>query len=203
MSLTVNANATTSITPIKEGTYLAVCNMLIDLGVQYNETYKNSSRKVLVGWELPEETIVVDGEEKPRMLSKQYTASLSDKANLRQDLISWRSRDFTPDELKAFDLKNIVGKSCLITVIHRESNGKTYANISTIAALPKGMPKGQLSEPATVFDLDTCKLEDIDNLPKWIADIVRKSQTYEERMAEPAAIEEYVEEMKDEEGLPF
>ncbi len=203
MSLTVNANATTSITPIKEGTYLAVCNMLIDLGVQYNETYKNSSRKVLVGWELPEETIVVDGEEKPRMLSKQYTASLSDKANLRQDLISWRSRDFTPDELKAFDLKNIVGKSCLITVIHRESNGKTYANISTIAALPKGMPKGKLSEPATVFDLDTCKLEDIDNLPKWIADIVRKSQTYEERMAEPAAIEEYVEEMKDEEGLPF
>lgn len=203
MSLTVNANATTSITPIPEGTYLAVCNMLIDLGVQYNETYKNSSRKVLVGWELPEETIVVDGEEKPRMLSKQYTASLSDKANLRQDLISWRSRDFTPDELKAFDLKNIVGKSCLITVIHRESNGKTYANISTIAALPKGMPKGQLSEPATVFDLDTCKLEDIDNLPKWIADIVRKSQTYEERMAEPAAIEEYVEEMKDEEGLPF
>lgn len=203
MSLTVNANPTSSIAPIPEGTYLGVCNMLVDLGVQYNETYKNASRKILIGWEIPEETFTVDGEEKPRVLSKRYTASLDERATLRQDLAAWRGRDFTQEELAAFDLRNIVGASCLINVIHKESNGKTYANISSIMALPKGMQKGQLSEPATVFDLDTCKLEDIDNLPKWIADIVRKSQTYEERMAEPAAIEEYVEEMKDEEGLPF
>ena len=178
MSLTVNANPTSSIAPIKEGTYLGVCNMLVDLGVQYNETYKSSSRKVLIGWEIPEETFTVDGEEKPRVLSKRYTASLDERATLRQDLAAWRGRDFTPEELAAFDLRNIVGASCLINVIHKESNGKTYANISSIMALPKGMKKGTLSEPATVFDLDSCTLADIDNLPKWIAEIVKKSQRY-------------------------
>lgn len=203
MSLTVNANPTSSIAPIPEGTYLGVCNMLVDLGVQYNETYKNASRKVLIGWEIPEETFTVDGEEKPRVLSKRYTASLDERATLRQDLAAWRGRDFTPEELAAFDLRNIVGASCLINVIHKESNGKTYANISSIMALPKGMKKGTLSEPATVFDLDSCTLSDIDNLPKWIGEIVKKSQTYEEKMAAPAKIEEFVEDLKEEDGLPF
>lgn len=203
MSLTVNANPTSSISPIPEGTYLGVCNMLVDLGVQFNETYKTSSRKVLVGWEIPEETITIDGEQKPRTLSKRYTASLDERATLRQDLAAWRGRDFTQEELAAFDLRNIVGASCLINVIHKESNGKTYANISSIMALPKGMKKGTLAEPAIVFDLDTDDLSAIDNLPNWIGEIVKKSQTYEERMAEPVKIQEYVEELEDEGGLPF
>lgn len=200
MSLTVNANAASTITPIPQGTYLAVCNMLVDLGVQYNETYKNSSRKVLIGWEIPEETILIDGEEHSRTLSKRYTASLSESANLRQDLAAWRGRDFTPDELAAFDLRNIVGTSCMINVIHRDSGGKTYANIQSIMALPKGMPKGQLSENAIVFDLDTGDLDDIDKLPKWIADIIKKSTTYQERTLVPPAVEEFAE---DDGELPF
>lgn len=203
MSLTVNATEGTGIQPIAEGTYLAICNMLVDLGLQYNETYKNSSRKVLIGWEIPEETYEYDGEVHRKNLSKRYTASLSERATLRQDLASWRGRDFTQEELAAFDLRNIVGASCLINVIHKESNGKTYANISSIMALPKGMKKGTLAEPAIVFDLDTDDLSAIDSLPNWIGEIVKKSQTYEEKMAVPAAIEEFVEDLKEEDGLPF
>lgn len=203
MSLTVNATEGTGIQPIAEGTYLAICNMLVDLGLQFNETYKNSSRKVLIGWEIPDETYEYDGETHRKTLSKRYTASLSERATLRQDLAAWRGRDFTQEELAAFDLRNIVGASCLINVIHKESNGKTYANISSIMALPKGMKKGTLAEPAIVFDLDTDDLSAIDNLPNWIGEIVKKSQTYEEKMAAPAAIEEFVEDLKEEDGLPF
>lgn len=202
MSLTVNATEGTGIQPIKEGTYLAICNMLVDLGLQYNETYKNSSRKVLIGWEIPEETYEYDGEVHRKNLSKRYTASLSERATLRQDLASWRGRDFTQEELAAFDLRNIVGKSCLINVIHKESNGKTYANISSIVALPKGMPKGELVEPPVIFDLDTDDLAKIDKLPAWIGEIIKKSQTYEERLAEPAKITE-VPIDDSEEQLPF
>ena len=202
MSLTVNANPASSIAPIAEGTYLAVCNMVVDLGVQYNETYKSSARKVLIGWEIPDETYEYDGETHHRTLSKRYTSSLDERANLRQDLAAWRGRDFTPEELQGFDLNNIVGASCLINVIHKESNGKTFANISSIMALPKGMKKGQLSEPPVVFDLDTDDLSAIDNLPKWIGEIVKKSTTYEERLAGLAKIEEVPVE-EGEEGLPF
>lgn len=187
MSLTVNGSSASSIEPIPEGTHLAVCSMLIDLGMQYSEQYKNSSRKVLIGWEIPEETIELDDGPHPRTISKRYTASLNERSNLRADLAAWRGRDFSPEELAAFDLRNIVGKSCLINIIHSTKEGKTYANIGSVMALPKGMAKGKLSEPPTVFDLDTDPLELVENFPKWISEIVKKSSTYQERLTPPAA----------------
>ena len=187
MSLTVNGSSASSIEPIPEGTHLAVCSMLIDLGMQYSEQYKNSSRKVLIGWEIPEETIELDDGPHPRTISKRYTASLNERSNLRADLAAWRGRDFSPEELAAFDLRNIVGKSCLINITHSTREGKTYANIGSVMALPKGMKGGKLSEPPTVFDLDTDPLELVDNFPKWIGDIIKKSSTYQERLAPPAA----------------
>ena len=54
-------------------------------------------------------------------------------------------------------------------------------------ALPKGMKGGKLSEPPTVFDLDTDPLEMIENFPKWISEIIKKSSTYQERLSPPAA----------------
>lgn len=199
MSLIVNGSSASNYDPIPEGTHLAVCNMIVDLGMQYNETYKNTSRKVLIGWELPEEHIELEDGEHTRTISKRYTASLSESSNLRQDLAAWRSRDFTPEELAAFDLRNIIGKSCLLTIIHKDSNGKTYANIQSISALPKGMQKGELSEGATLFDLDTDPLDAVDLLPKWIADIIKKSSTYQERLNAP----KLTELPPDEEDLPF
>lgn len=187
MSLTVNGSSATSISPIEEGTHMGVCNMLIDLGMQFNEVYKNSSRKVLIGWEIPDETIELDDGPHPRQISKRYTASLNEKSTLRSDLAAWRGRDFTPEELAAFDLRNIVGASCLINVIHKESNGKTYANIGNIMALPKGMAKGKLSEPAVIFDLDTDPVEDVEKMPKWIGDIIKKSETYQQRITPAVA----------------
>lgn len=185
MSLTVNGESAPSIAPVEEGTHLGVCSMLIDLGMQYSEVYKKSQRKVLIGWELPDETIEIDGEMKPRVLSKRYTANLSEKSNLRKDLASWRGRDFTPDELKAFDLKNIVGASCLLTIIHSKNGEKTYANIQSVVKLPKGMAKQALFEPPVVFDLDTDPLERVEDMPAWIAELIKKSETYQARITPP------------------
>lgn len=199
MSLTVNSNATSTIEPISEGTHLGVCNMLVDLGLQYNETFKNTSRKVLIGWEIPGETIELEDGPHPRTISKRYTASLNESANLRQDLAAWRGRDFTPAELEAFDLRNVIGTSCLITVIHKVSNGKTYANIQTITALPKGMERGRLTDKPLVFDLDTDPIDTVEALPKWIAEVIKKSQTYQDRLSAPVKFTE----VDDEEQLPF
>lgn len=199
MSLTVNSGSTSSYEPISEGTHLAVCNMLVDLGMQKSETYGTSSRKVLIGWEIPDETIQLDDGPVPRNISQRYTASLNEKAILRRDLAAWRGRDFTDEELAAFDLKAIVGKSCFINVIHKSYNGKTYANIQNVMALPRGTAPGKLSEPPIVFDLDTAPLEDIEKLPKWIADIIKKSPSYEERLTESPKMEE----VDDDGKLPF
>lgn len=200
--LTASASSSASYAPIPEGTYPAVCNMLVDLGMQFNEAYKNTSRKVLIQWQIPEETIEIDGEEVPRTISNRYTLSLGEKASLRADLAAWRGRDFTPQELEAFDLRNIVGAPCLINIIHKDSNGKRYANISSIMALPKGMPKPQISGEPIIFDLDESPLADVAKLPKWVAEIIYKSTTYQDKISTPPTAEDF-KELDDSEPLPF
>lgn len=201
MSLTVSSSPSTFIAPIEEGSHLGVCSMLIDLGMQYSEMYKNSSRKVLIAWEIPDETIELEDGPHPRTISKRYTASLNESSNLRQDLAAWRGRDFTGEELEAFNLRNIVGKSCLINVIHKESGNKVYANIQSIMALPKGMKAGQLSEPPVIYDIDADPVEAVNNLPTWIKDLVTKSQSYQEKLAAPPKLT--VIEKEDDGELPF
>ena len=199
MSLTVNGSSASNIAPIEEGTHLAVCSMIVDLGQQYSEVYKTSSKKVLIGWEIPDETIELDDGPHPRTLSKTYTASLNESANLRQDLAAWRGRDFTPEELAGFNLRNIAEKSCLINVIHKESNGKTYANIQNIMALPKGMQPGKLSEPPVIYDIDADPIDKVEALPKWIQDRIKKSSDYEAKLnAKPTFTE-----VTDDGELPF
>lgn len=184
MSLTVNENGGGAGIPIlAEGSYAAVCYMLVDIGLQKNERYGNSSRKVIIGWEIADEFVEVDGEKKPRVFSARYTASLNEKAILRRDLAAWRGRDFTDDELKAFDLRSIVGAPCLVQVIHKDGgNGKTYANLASIMRLPKGMPAPQLTLDKVIYDIDESPIDDVAKLPEWIANAVKSSESYQQRL---------------------
>lgn len=140
--------------PIPEGTYIATCVRVIDLGTQVT-TYMGADklqRKVLVAWEVPDEMVEFEGKSQPALIQKRYTASLSDKANLRKDLEAWRGRRFTDEELRGFDLKNVLGSACQIQVLHSEDGA--YANVQTIMALPKGMPKPEPIHSLINFSLD-------------------------------------------------
>ena len=121
------------------GTHIARCIKLIDIGTQKGDyqgkvTFK---RQVIVGWELPT-TLMQDGDYagKPFIVSKFYTASLGEKANLRKDLINWRGRDFTPEELAGFDPKKILGAPCMISLT---LNDKKKSRVSGVISMPKGM----------------------------------------------------------------
>ena len=74
--------------PVEPGVYIAICIGVVDLGEQYSEKFKNYANKVKFIWELVGETIEVDGEQKPRQLSKEFTFSISKSASERSaDLI--------------------------------------------------------------------------------------------------------------------
>lgn len=223
MSLTVNEGAASAIPLLPEDVYPAVCSMLVDLGDQYSEKFGKTSRKVLIGWELPTEKLD-NGE--PRRLSNTYTASLNAKGNLRKDLISWRGRDFTPDELKAFDLRNIVGVPCMISVIHKlGQDGQKRAVIGGVMKLPKGMVPSAPSVEPTIFDLDAPDAAArLGELPEWIQTRVKESETWkamtdeaqyarveergkraEESTPDPAAVAQISEALaeEDDDALPF
>ena len=63
--------------PIDPGVYIAVCVGVVDLGEQYSEKFKNYANKLMFIWELPGELIEVEGEQKPRQLSKEFAFSVS------------------------------------------------------------------------------------------------------------------------------
>ena len=137
------------------GNHVARCVGMIDIGTQTSEYQgkTNHARKIVVRFELPNE-LMADGEYagKPFIVSKFYTASLGEKANLRKDLESWRGRPFTTQELAGFDSKNILDKPCMVNVVHNE---KGKAKIASIAPVPKGLEVPPRSNPILYFSLES------------------------------------------------
>ena len=153
MGLTVSEGAG-SFELAPAGTHTARCYLIIDLGTQQTEFQgeRKTARKVLVCWELLGDERMSDG--RPFSVAKRYTASLHEKAQLRKDLAAWRGRDFTPEELKGFELPKVLGAFCLLNLIRVEKNGRDYINVASIMALPKGMPKPEGVNDMLAFDLD-------------------------------------------------
>lgn len=152
-----------------EGNHIAVCYLVCDLGVHESafQGKITAKRKVRISFEIPGETME-DG--RPFSVSKNYTLSLNEKANLRKDLQSWRGRAFTEQELDGFDIFNVLGHACMVNVIHTTSdnNGNTYANIASIAALPKGIPAPKAKNELIAFSLDDYSDKIFNKLPEWL-----------------------------------
>lgn len=164
-------------TQAPEGSLLARCVRLIDLGT-HHDTYEGKPiirNQVLVTFELPGETIEIDGEHKPLTISRFYTNSLSEKANLRKDLESWRGRQFTQEELERFDLQNILGAPAILSVVH---NLKGKAQIKAVMKVPKGMTVPDAYNEPYAFWLDEFDREAFNELTDGIKKIVMESDEY-------------------------
>lgn len=182
MGLKVFDKGGASFAPLEAGTYLARCVGLIDLGLCHNDFYNKDQQRVRIIWELPTETVNVDGEDKPRWMSKTYTASLSDKATLRKDLDNWRGKPFTPQELKGFELRNIVGAPCILTVQHKEGQNGAYAVVGGVGKVMKGMTVPELTQDPIIFDMDSGDCFDVfETLPEWMQkELFKDSLTWQE-----------------------
>lgn len=206
MSFIIKEEGGSRIPPVAEGSYPAVCVGLVDLGLQEQEFEgrKKVSRQVTIIWELVGETIETSEGTLPRTINKTYTASLHERSGLRKDLKSWRGREFTAEELKGFDLQNILGAPCLLQIVHKNTANGTYANIAAIMSLPKGMPRPVPTTVPTLFDIDADNAEsEFANLPEWLQKKVVDSPTWAERTAGKTA--NFVEMLNnDDDGeLPF
>jgi len=164
MSFVVRANEST-FKPVPPGTHLARCYRIVDLGTQETQYQGkiNHQRKLMIQWEVHGQDddghALVTKAGEPMTISKNYTVSLGEKARLRQDLITWRGKAFTPEELKGFELKNLLGVWCMLSVVETQGNdGKTYSNVNAITPVPAIVKKNGLpsyfNEPG-IFSIDT------------------------------------------------
>ncbi len=159
------------------GSHIAVCYRVIDLGTQ-TRTWEGSEKQVrelMLGWEIQGEAME-SGER--FAIHERYTFSSAKKANLRKVLESWRGQPFTDEDFAdgGFDVSKLLGAPCMLTVIHKESNGKVYANVQSVAKLMKGVEVKDLQQPKQYFCFDGAPdLSVFTNLPDYWKDMIAAS----------------------------
>ena len=194
--------------PVPEGLHHAVCYRVTDLGT-HATPWDTMVRKVLVSWELPQERIDFErdgvSENLPRVISKKYTLSLHDKANLRRDLENWRGKKFTAQELTGWDLKKIIGANCFLQVLHKETKeGRTFADVSSIVGLPKKTEKLNPENETAFFSFDDGG--DIpEDTPEWITTLIKESVEWQQRQGRDTdpPPEEAVQTTEEGDDIPF
>jgi len=174
------------------GSHMARLYSIIDLGHQATEWAGESKimHKVVFTWELhgdddngqPLQT----DDKKPLIVSKRYTVSLGDQARLRQDLEAWSNKKMSPEDRKNFDLKNLLGKFCMVNITHSE-DGK-YANISGISPVPSALRNAQPDgiNPPLHFWLAEFDQAKYDALPKYYKEKITESSEWRGQKAREA-----------------
>jgi hypothetical protein len=177
--------------PVPAGSHIAVCDCVCDLGLQSGSTlYPQAKQQVYVRWELPNERIefTKDGKKQvgPMVIGKTYTASMNEKATLRHHLESWRGRQFTDEEAAQFDVAAVLGKPCMLTVMHTQKGDKTYANITGIGPLPKGIDRKTIIPEIAAVVYSPDNTATYQQLPEWLRKKI-DAQILPEKPAEPQA----------------
>jgi hypothetical protein len=185
MPLNATSSGGSTTPPIPAGTYQAVCYSVVDLGTHTGDYMGQQKRqhKIRITWEVPSERMKItkDGQELdlPRVIGKSYTLSLHEKSSLFADLTSWRGKAFTPDELKCFDVYNVLKANCLLTIVAGKSNdGKPFAKVSSLGGLMKGMKRLEPESQILSFSLQEDGMNLPAGMPEWMAKDIKDSEEY-------------------------
>lgn len=144
-----------------EGTSAAVLTCLAYLG-KHESTWQGETKiRELVGlaWELAE-----PAEEDGRYLSvtEVLTASLHEKAKFFSRVLALTGgREPQP----GFDLEKLLARGAIVTVVHDVRDGKTWANVSQVGPLPRGMAAPVPSVPPLYYDIETHDPAAFERLP--------------------------------------
>jgi|TARA_R110001606_G_C15403403_1_gene653615 hypothetical protein len=179
---------------VPSGTHIARCFSMVHIGTttwEYLGETKETD-KVRISFEIPGEMRVFseDQGEQPMVIDKEYTLSMHEKANLRKDLESWRGKTFSDKEAREFDILNLIGIPCSLGVIHKDTKGgNTYARISSISGIPKGIKAPDQINKNQIFDYNDNFSEDfIESLPTWIVEQIKETPEYKKIHSEDSTI---------------
>jgi hypothetical protein len=156
---------------LMDGTYPARISVIADLGTQmevpYQETVAVEQKRLAICFEFPTETIEIDGAQLPQWLTKEYTKSFGEKANLMKLIKALKPSATALDEL--------AGMECLVTV---GSTATGNAKVTTVVGMMKGMEVAALSKPAVVFDFSEPTTEALAGIPQHLQEKVKRAVDY-------------------------
>jgi hypothetical protein len=125
--------------PAPSGTHAAVLVDVIDLGWIPNSFAKpgqaDKVHKIRLVWQLAE---CPPGSDRRYTVGRLYTLSLHERSTLRKHLDAWVG-PLSPSQLAGFDLEELIDCASLLSIVHNDRDGATWANVEAVMRLPKGM----------------------------------------------------------------
>jgi len=153
-----------------EGAHNSALVNIIDLGTQDGGEY-GPKHKIQLAYELVDEK-TTDG--KAMVAYRQYTFSASAKGNLMKDIrAAWGIKD------SDVEMDELLGKACMVTIEHKETDNGTFANITNVGMLPKGVKPRKATEPLRSLYLDDSFDQEVyDALPDFLKEKIAGSPEY-------------------------
>ena len=156
-----------------EDSHFANCVQVIDLGTQDGGQW-GPKRKVQLAFEIADEETSDGG---ALVVYRQYTFTDSQKGALMRDLKAWLKLSSG----EGFDMEDCLGKPALIGVEHNETDKGTFANVTSVSAVPKGSKvRKPTEEIKSLFLDDNFDREVFESLPEFLQNKIADSPEYEE-----------------------
>lgn len=152
---------------LDEGGYAARIYSIVDIGMQ--ETKFGLKQQIIITWELPSE---LSDEGLPHAISKFYTLSLNEKANLRKDLESMKGKipaEKLEDPVFIDNLfTKLLGTTCQLSISqYKNKEGYNRNGIEGVGKLMKGTDVPAAVNTPVLLDLENYDQSVYDALPEW------------------------------------
>jgi hypothetical protein len=165
----------------QRGRQRAYCISIVDIGMHVNPKYGKNRRRLILSFELPDDPIQAGPHAgKPFVISKEFTASLDEKSDLRNKLVQpVEEKSLTDDEAKAYDICQLLGRPMELVIHHKNKinnpSEKTYEILNFLSVPERDLinfPKC-FHEPY-LFDLNNFDKAVFDKLPEWVQKKINK-----------------------------
>ena len=195
------------------GLHLARCYRIVDVGTQKSEYIKGQVKyqhKIMLAWEIHGQNddggaiTMADG--RPFAVFRHYTLSWSDRASLRIDLQSWRGKPFNEEEMKKFDLNNILGAWCMLNVIEKPGDdGNVYSGINGVTPVPSMIKKSGFPNPINKNEIFNLSDPDLEMIKGFSENLKRKIESSPEwqKLSAPPIQGASLSEPEDDNSIPF
>lgn len=164
-----------------QGFHIARCCQIIDLGTsEQGGQYPGKKRKINFVWELPEEQEIFDPEKGPQpfIVKSQFTLTFNEKSSLRKCVENWIGKKMSDSEASKFNIGLLLGRPCMINIVHNTKGDQTYANVSAITPLAKGVECPQPFNKPIAFNVNAPDLEVLKSLPQFLQDKIKESDEF-------------------------
>lgn len=172
---------------IPAGTYLARLYSIIEIGTETFEYQgeEKKSHKIRLTWELPTELKVFNEEkgEQPIVISEEMGFSMHEKATLRSKIVhGMLGTSLTDTEAEGFDIDNLLGKECLLNIVHKPSKKDSevkYEQINSVSPLMKGQTCPEQINPNVTLYFSNWSQELFEKLPEFLRKKIMATPEYQ------------------------